>query len=163
MAAPAFCLFALKTRASTSVATSRKQCAIANVSPRRQMRLCKLYRGRGISEQVVLSEYALPRFRAHFFYPLSRRWPGESFLNRGPQLNSHTKSLEETYTALRRFSTSASAVRLLNPLIVVCTRSLICGLRKSIALSAWSTMETRAFRPFGRIFRSWPPKCWICS
>ncbi|TWA49560.1 hypothetical protein FB008_11556 [Sinorhizobium medicae] len=31
---------------------------------------------------------------------------------------------------------------------------LICALRESIPLSAWSTMETRAFRPFGMIFRS---------
>lgn len=93
--APAFCLFALKTRASTSVVTSRKQCAIANVSPRRQMRLCKLYRGRGFSEQVVHSEYALPGLRA-FFYRLYRRWPGECSLSRGPQLNSHTNHLRKT-------------------------------------------------------------------
>lgn len=133
--APAFCLFALKTRASTSVVTSRKQCAIGNGSPRRQMRLCKCYRGRGFSEQVVHSEYALPGFRAHFFYRLSRRWPGESSLNRGPQLNSHNKSLEETYTPLRIFSTSASAVSALKSLIIFCAGSLICGLRESIARS----------------------------
>lgn len=133
--APAFCLFALKTRASTSVVTNRKQCAIANVSPRRQMRLCKLYRGRGFSEQVVHSEYALPGSRAHFFYRLSRRWPGESSLNRGPQLNSYNKSLKETYTALRRFSASASALSAFTSLIIFFTRSLICGLRESIARS----------------------------
>lgn len=52
--APAFCLFALKTRASTSVVTSRKQCAIANVSPADKCACANFIEGGGFLNKLSI-------------------------------------------------------------------------------------------------------------